>query len=505
MIRRILYTLLLALPMTAVAQNFYNFAGLNEKGIVGTARFVGMGGSMSSLGADISVMGVNPAGIALYRGNDFSFTASVETDNSTAVYSNTNMRSNYTGARLDNFGIVFAEQLGMSDFEFVNFGIAYRANNHFNRNFDMWGAANDFSQQYIIDGLYRRNPFDTNNVTYSMYENFGYNWLTLLASDAGIVDDAGNLITDGSGELLYPPTHLGYYSEERGRVDVCDINLSANISDRLYLGATVSLSSVDYSRYSYYNEDDVIGEIYSIVNNYKISGTGVDLKIGAIVRPFKYLPLKVGVAFHTPTYYRLLDSSNASIAFNGLVYDTRDEYRYYDNVNVNYSYKTPWRANASLSYTVGSCLALNVEYEYTDYRNAAYTGRTSVAKYQNMDIDASLCQQHTARVGAELNFNKCALRAGYNYSTAMFNDTAYKNLDNMSVADTSTEYMNLYDKNIVTLGCGYRFKNAYVDLAYMLQMQEGDFYPFYDTEYVNPAAKATFAEHTFAMTIGVRF
>ena len=67
------------------------------------------------------------------------------------------------------------------------------------------------------------------------------------------------------------------------------------------------------------------------------------------------------------------------------------------------------------------------------------------------------------------------------------------------------EYMNLYDKNIVTLGCGYRFKNAYVDLAYMLQMQEGDFYPFYDTEYVNPAAKATFAEHTFAMTIGVRF
>lgn len=506
MIKRIIYSLLLLIPTIATAQNFYNFAGINERGLIGTARFVGMGGSMGALGADISVMGVNPAGIALYRGSDCAFTASAEMNNNISTYEKSNVESVYAGARFDNFGLVLANKIDMSDVEFVNIGIAYRANNHFNRNFDMYGAANGFSQQYIIDGLYQRNPFDTGNVTYSMYENLSYDWLTLLASDGGLVDETGNLITDSNGELLYPPTHLGYYSEERGRVDVFDVNFSTNIKDRVYLGATLSLSSVNYSRYSYYNEDDEIGEIYAIKNNLKISGTGFDLKVGAIVRPFEYLPLKIGVAFHTPVWYRLLDSSNASIiGIDGMEYRTIDEERYYDNLNVKYEYRSPWRANASLSYTFGTVLAVNAEYEFTDYRSSGYTGRMDIGKYQNMDIDNFLRQQHTARIGAELNLNSFALRAGYSYSTAMFDSKGYKNLDNMNIADTSTEYMNLYDKNNITVGLGYRFKRVYIDLAYMLQLQNADFYPFYDVEYVNPAAKVAFTDHTLAFTMGFRF
>lgn len=37
----------------------------------GTARFVGMGGAMGALGGDITTMGTNPAGIGIYRSNDF--------------------------------------------------------------------------------------------------------------------------------------------------------------------------------------------------------------------------------------------------------------------------------------------------------------------------------------------------------------------------------------------------------------------------------------------------
>lgn len=506
MIKRIIYSLLLIVPTIATGQNFYNLTGVNERALIGTARFVGMGGSMGALGADISVMGVNPAGIALYRRSDCAFTASAEMNNNTSTYEGTDVKSAYTGGRFDNIGLVLVNKINMSDVEFVNVGIAYRANNHFNRNFDMYGAANGFSQQYVIDNLYRRTPFDTGSVTYSMYENLYYDWLALLASDGGLVTETGNLITDSDGNLLYPPTHLGYYSEERGRVDVFDVNISTNIKDRVYLGATFSLSSVNYSRYSYYNEDDEIGEIYSIVNNLRMSGTGFDLKLGAIVRPFEYLPLKVGVAFHTPVWYRLLDSSNASIiGIDGMEYKTTDKERFFDNLNVKYEYRTPWRANASLSYTFGSYLAINAEYEYTDYRSACYTGRMTVGKLQNVDMDNSLRQQHTARIGAELNFDNFALRAGYGYSTAMFASEGYKNLDNMSIAETSTEYMNLYDKNNVTFGLGYRFKKIYIDLAYMLQMQNADFYPFYDVEYVNPVAKVAFTDHTLAFTMGFRF
>ena len=65
--------------------------------------------------------------------------------------------------------------------------------------------------------------------------------------------------------------------------------------------------------------------------------------------------------------------------------------------------------------------------------------------------------------------------------------------------------MNRFEKNIFTLGAGYRYKNFYLDVAYMLQTQKADFYPFYDTEYVNPAADVEFADNSIMATFGVRF
>ena len=58
--RKTLYLLLL-MPFCALAQNMYDIFPLVEGGLSGTARFVGMGGSMSALGGDVSVIGTNPA------------------------------------------------------------------------------------------------------------------------------------------------------------------------------------------------------------------------------------------------------------------------------------------------------------------------------------------------------------------------------------------------------------------------------------------------------------
>ena len=43
----------------------------------GTARYVGMGGAMDALGADISTIGTNPAGIGLFRSSSVSLSAGV--------------------------------------------------------------------------------------------------------------------------------------------------------------------------------------------------------------------------------------------------------------------------------------------------------------------------------------------------------------------------------------------------------------------------------------------
>ena len=74
--KRIILPLLL-LASTATAQDIYRMESFTSNDLNGTARFVGMGGAMSALGADISVMGTNPAGIGLYRRSDFAATASL--------------------------------------------------------------------------------------------------------------------------------------------------------------------------------------------------------------------------------------------------------------------------------------------------------------------------------------------------------------------------------------------------------------------------------------------
>ena len=62
---------------SASAQDIYKVGLLTSTDLNGDARYVGMGGAMSALGANISAMSTNPASTAQYRRNDFSITGGV--------------------------------------------------------------------------------------------------------------------------------------------------------------------------------------------------------------------------------------------------------------------------------------------------------------------------------------------------------------------------------------------------------------------------------------------
>ena len=67
-----LVSALAALPATA--QDIYKIEQLSSTDLNGDARYIGMGGAMSALGANLSAMSTNPASSALYRKSDFSAT-----------------------------------------------------------------------------------------------------------------------------------------------------------------------------------------------------------------------------------------------------------------------------------------------------------------------------------------------------------------------------------------------------------------------------------------------
>ena len=106
-----------------------------------------------------------------------------------------------------------------------------------------------------------------------------------------------------------------------------------------------------------------------------VDGSGVDFKLGFILRPFESSSFRIGAAVHTPTFFSLKERNTAYINFD-LNETTRGITKPYDargnDTEGEYEYKliTPWKFNASMGYTIGSSVALGVEYEYSDRTSA---------------------------------------------------------------------------------------------------------------------------------------
>lgn len=508
--KRLIY--IFALIITAIqinAQSTYNVIPMFNPELTGTARFVGMGGAMSALGGDISVMSSNPAGIGIYRSNDFAATASLSTLNTKADFLGSSLSKDKTNLSFDNIGLVFSGNFGGESLKFVNIGINYTHRNNFRKEFAMNGwyadenGNNIYSQQYQIQELFDRSTPDLGNITSDSYWDPRYAWLPLLAADAGLLEN--------DGTIKYLPTDATFFSEEKGGVDQIDFNLSCNIEDRLYLGATLGMQYVDYQRYSNYGEYDDIGTIYTLENWHKTEGSGFDVKLGAIVRPFEYSPFRLGLAFHLPTYYKLTDYSSAYIAgpeIDGKYKEMATNWpeAYGEDYIVDYNLTSPWRMNVSAGYTVGNFLALNAEYELVDYSstNMEYTDGTGMPNMEE-EFESNMKTQHILRLGAEMKLdNNLSMRFGYNYISSAFRDDAWKYISPSS-ATTATDYTNSKETNLFTLGLGYRGKSIYCDAAYQCAMQDADFFAYKDPEISLPATKVSNFQNKFIFTFGVRF
>lgn len=522
--RKYLYIALLFAIMEANAQSTYEAIRFVGNDIVGTSRFIGMGGSMSALGADISVMGTNPAGIGLYRSNDVSLSAGLSTLNADAGGFG---KTDNTFFSLDNVGVVLVNSLDNSSFKFVNVGLSYSKRKNLEREFSMMGCPiGGFSQMYQMQQLYDAQPFDIANITYRNYTSLNNSWLALLAADGGLlyegyIDDGGNIIDQGALNFTSDNMEMAYHSEEKGGVEEVALNLSCNINDRAYLGITVGFQSVDYSRYSYYGEDDEIGPIYTLYNWYNTQGSGFDVKLGAIFRPFEESPFRVGVSVASPTFYSLTDRMSACI--DGLMYDaptgeylstymdTRSADAYGDDFYVDYKLNTPWIFNLSAAYTFGSSLALNAEYEYSDYSQSRmeYSDGFEMSD-MNEEFESNLKAVGTLKIGAEYNIDKnFSLRCGFYNSSAAFNKNAAKY--NITNVDTNTEYLNTFETMGITLGMGYRGETFYFDAAYRYESRDAEFYPFYDSYkednvvYTVSGTDVNDTRNQLIMTVGMRF
>lgn len=515
--RKYLLLAALASAMTVSAQDVYEIENLTTSDLNGTARFVGMGGAMSALGADLSTMSSNPAGMALYRRSDVAVTGGFRKNMDQGDV----LGHSPTKGSFDQIGFVYSANLHDNDLRFFNFGFSYHRMKNNNTLYTASGNLGGLSQSLEMLDL----SYDYVN---GGYLDLGYaddRWLTSPLPGLGY--DVGMLlpITDAEGKVTgYLPVEGNRYRYQRaqwGGINQYDFNLSANIRDRFYIGATVGLYDVNLKTSFDYEEtfDNQQGNYLEQVDKV-IDGTGVDFKAGIIYRPILNSSFRIGLSFSTPIFYNL--SSYASVYMKSNINEALENPRLYDQGDaISYNVNTPWKVNVSLGGTVSKYLAIGAEYEYANYGSSKvkyddyYDYWSDNSKDYALEAETKRClnKVHTLRIGAEaqLPYN-IQLRVGYNHVTAPMKDDASLDLcinSSSMVYAVNTDYLNLGAINRYTVGLGFRGKHLYFDAAYQYQQQDGEFAPFYvpDASGQNQMAaqKISLNRQSANFTLGYKF
>ena len=516
---RLLYLASLALlAMPAVAQETYENTKLIDNDLNGTARYVGMGGAMEALGADISTMSTNPAGVGLFRKSKVDGSLSVTSQEKYKSFGN----ADKTALSFDQLGIVYS--MKQWNGSYLNFGFNYRKSRNFNQILGAASVLNGASQNKLTYLKLSKGVVEsTNDLNYTQVD---YLYDSHLIGEDGEID--GKPVRT---YYYYPADRYIFDSGDKGYIGEYDFNVSGNLGNRWYLGLTVGIHDVHYNGYSEYAEhleENAEGiDNMALIDSRKITGTGFDVKLGAIFRPIEESPFRIGAYIHTPTFYDLT-TSNYTVLTDG-----KDAFN--SSESLSFKVNTPWKFGLSLGHTVDNVLALGVTYEYADYGSmdsrekdgsyydswyGDYYETSSSDKSMNRHTERTLKGVHTLKVGGEVKVTPhFAVRAGYNYLSGMYDmNDGYKDgtiYSQGSYYASQTAYTNWKATNRLTCGVGYSFNNFNIDFAYQYSTTKGEFHPFmnYYENAVEPSVNDNIANgvnvennrHQFMMTVGYRF
>jgi hypothetical protein len=438
-----------------------------------TARSLGMANSFGALGADASTFAINPAGIALYRKSEVTISPLFSNRSIDGSYLNNTKNDNYFKFAFGNLAIVWASNKEDKRNMKWSFGIAYNKTNDFSSNSVASGInlKNSLLQSFSEDlgTLDNSNgfPYYVANSNYNDPANisFDYPFDVDLAWQTFLID---SLNVGGTTYYFNSTPYAGVQQtrrvETRGGQGEWDFTLGTSINEKLYLGATIGATTINYREQITWKEEDIADTIpgfksYEYTTTLRTEGGGFNIKVGGIYRPID--ELRIGVSVHTPTWNSLTDNYSTSIVANlenqiggieTLTYSSPDFIPY------DYLIKTPFRAIGSLGFIAGKIGAVNLEYEYVNYGQAKLN---SVDNQFDSDFDpanaaikSKYTVSHNFKIGAEIRYDLYRFRVGASQSTTPFS-AAYK-----GSTDTDLSRMSL------TGGLGIKKKKYFIDVAY---------------------------------------
>src|SRR5574344_239255 len=296
----VLITSLLIVGSIYAQPTAYNAFGLSSYSLNGTANFISRAGALGAVGGDLSTASYNPAGLGLYNRDEISISMGLNfaSTESKDAFNSSDNRVNF---EVGNAGILFYSR-GEKKSVFKAFQFAFTIN-----------RTKSFGNRTI---------FARDNVNYSFVNS-------ILDEDNG--NDAfmndfyqTRVVDFDTATQRYtstfpntPSSQLRSYTES-GFVEEMGFSFSTNVLNKVYLGATVGVPLAEYHNDMQFeeeatNQSGTYNYLYNTTQD--LYATGINLKVGAIYRPFNFL--RLGLAIHTPTYYSIEDDFYSEVQRSG--------------------------------------------------------------------------------------------------------------------------------------------------------------------------------------------
>ncbi len=500
----------LLLPAIARAQNEVDALKFGQVSAAATARSLSLGGAGGSYGADFSSLSINPAGIGVYRSSEIMVTPVLRLNNMKGTYLNTSATDNNAKFNLSNFGVVFTkaakgQEYQGSDWKSFSLGIGFNRVADFNSKGFYQGVNNQssISEVFAADAIY-------NGVKDNIVPPYGY-----LGYNGYLTDDNGNAIPYENIIKKGGSLNQSKSWESRGGINEWSLSFGGNYMEKLLLGASLNLTSYKYNRTTNYSESDATGNpnnnFASLSYNEDISTTGIgfNAKLGAIYVINDIV--RVGAAFHTPTWSAFSDISDYNMTTNtenykaGLGGQDQSPISFTQPTQAyqfDYSLRTPWRAVLSATAFMGKYGFVTADYEYAAYNDMKYNFQgndfNAYERTVNNAIKDTYKGTHNLRLGVEGRLENFMGRVGFAYYSSPYRNS---NFDGQRM-DFSA-------------GIGARFSGFFVDLAYVHIMQKTSEYGYPVLVKDDPAlgirkipvgiANLDYGNNLVALTFGFKF
>lgn len=557
---------MLMVPFTASSQEAVDAMRLAKPDMKGTARFMSMGGAFGALGGDLTTLSYNPAGIGVYRSHEIGVTVDLDAQTNTASTLAGDFKKSNTPFLLNNIGGVLTLKLNSDVVPNLNFGFTYNRTASFNRKYGGNLGALGTSMTNWMAGVANGNGLTVADVSYSP----GYNpynptdggiaapWIDVLGYQSYLINPEGDPDNplwqgqfggpsyDDNGNVIPATTGTGsFYIEDKGGIDSFNIAFGGNFGNFIYWGMDFDICNLNYTRNTYYQEYlenayvesdrgmDRTTSDWSLSNWYNINGTGFTYKLGVILRPIQ--ELRIGVAFHTPTYYSLSQQfqANTECYYNGerhpiMKYTNEDSKGYYEPGYNDLRFVSPWKVMVSAAGVIGGRFILSADYQWDlaskmhfkdpsystgyydwewDYYSPAYDNNSYAPV--NQSIKDYYSDIHTLRVGAEFRVtNRFSIRAGYSNVSSGVKKNVSEGKETIYTAGTMTDYSFDDATNYITAGIGYRVNGFYADLAYVYKHNKSTWHAFADdpeSTIRSPHASMSMTSNQFILSLGYKF